>query len=136
VELEEFEKQRDVTEPMNETDTYIYLGLVPSTQIQKLRLRGKYNCKGLCVCVCVCVRAHWLCYFYHIRIAVVDKHARTHPKNRTGLSLSHEEAKVTCDFAGVLCKRHLNQNIRIEGVGNLRKIQHASSKNQCCSHVR
>ena len=40
IELEGFEKQTDVTEPMNETDIYIY-GLLASKQIEQLRLRGK-----------------------------------------------------------------------------------------------
>jgi hypothetical protein len=85
VEPEGFEKERDVTEPMNETDTFICLGLIQSKQIQHAKIKRQIKLQWLvckCVCVCVCVRAHW----FMLRLTHrywCGRQARTHAHTHT-----------------------------------------------------
>ena len=58
MELAGFEKQRDETEPMNETHTFIYLGLIQTKQIQHTEIKRLIKLQWL-VCKWVCVCAQW-----------------------------------------------------------------------------
>jgi hypothetical protein len=95
VELEGFEKQRDVTEPMNETDTFIYLGLIQTKQIQHTEIKRLIKlqwlvCTWAWVCVSVRVRACALVYVTPTTSVWRGRHAHTQTHRYTPTTLQFQ----------------------------------------------